>query len=137
MRRLETEGGFMKTCWRERGREGGSEREREKEGGGRVRIQKRHHNIKLNFNIPYSWKYWWELNLAVEPKIAIARIILANLNLETRPPSANEQAPSSTFSASSKVEHAPSDVHSPRYTMNSYPPNNATLIATNDTCRIV
>ena len=30
--------------------------------------------------IPYSWKYWWELNLAVEPKIAIARI-LADLNL--------------------------------------------------------
>ena len=30
--------------------------------------------------IPYSWKYWQELNLAVEPKIAIARI-LANLNL--------------------------------------------------------
>ncbi len=26
-------------------------------------------------NIPYSWKYWWELNLAVEPKIAIARIL--------------------------------------------------------------
>ena len=23
--------------------------------------------------IPYSQKYWWELNLAVEPKIAIAR----------------------------------------------------------------
>ena len=52
MRRLETEGGFMKTCWRERRgteREGGSEREREKEikkGGGRV--QKRH-NIKLKF----------------------------------------------------------------------------------------
>ena len=30
--------------------------------------------------LPYSWKYWWELNLAVEPKIAIARI-LADLNL--------------------------------------------------------
>ena len=29
--------------------------------------------------IPYSRKYWWELNLAVEPKIAIVRI-LADLN---------------------------------------------------------
>ena len=25
-------------------------------------------------SISYSWKYWQELNLAVEPKIAIARI---------------------------------------------------------------
>ena len=33
--------------------------------------------------IPYSWKYWRELNLAVEPKIAIARI-LADLNLAVR-----------------------------------------------------
>jgi hypothetical protein len=31
-------------------------------------------------HIPYSRKYWRELNLVVEPKIAIARI-LANLNL--------------------------------------------------------
>ena len=30
--------------------------------------------------IPYSQKYWQELNLAVEPKITIARI-LADLNL--------------------------------------------------------
>ena len=30
--------------------------------------------------IPYSQKYWRELNLAVEPKITIARI-LADLNL--------------------------------------------------------
>ena len=30
--------------------------------------------------IPYSRKYWRELNLAVEPQIAIARI-LADLNL--------------------------------------------------------
>ena len=30
--------------------------------------------------LPYSRKYWWEINLAVEPKIAIARI-LADLNL--------------------------------------------------------
>ena len=30
--------------------------------------------------ILYSGKYWWELNLAVEPKIAFARI-LADLNL--------------------------------------------------------
>ena len=33
--------------------------------------------------IPYSQKYWQELNLAVEPKIAIARI-LADLNLAVR-----------------------------------------------------
>ena len=33
--------------------------------------------------IPYSRKYWRELNLAVEPKIAIARI-LADLNLTVR-----------------------------------------------------
>ena len=32
-------------------------------------------------NVPYSRKYWRALNLAVEPKIAIARIILADLNL--------------------------------------------------------
>ena len=31
-------------------------------------------------NIPYSQKYWWGLNLAIEPKIAIARI-LVDLNL--------------------------------------------------------
>ena len=31
----------------------------------------------------YSWKYWQELNLAVEPKIAIARV-LADLNLVVR-----------------------------------------------------
>ena len=30
--------------------------------------------------ILYSWKYWRELNLVVEPKIAIARI-LVDLNL--------------------------------------------------------
>ena len=33
--------------------------------------------------LPYSRKYWQELNLAVEPKIAIARI-LADLNLAVR-----------------------------------------------------
>ena len=33
--------------------------------------------------LPYSRKYWRELNLAVEPKIAIARI-LADLNLAVR-----------------------------------------------------
>ena len=33
--------------------------------------------------LPYSWKYWRELNLAVEPKIAIARI-LVDLNLAVR-----------------------------------------------------
>ena len=37
----------------------------------------------LNSEIPYSQKYWRELNLAVEPKIAIARI-LADLNLAVR-----------------------------------------------------
>ena len=30
--------------------------------------------------LPYSQKYWWELNLVVEPKIAIAKI-LPDLNL--------------------------------------------------------
>ena len=34
-------------------------------------------------NIPYSQKYWQELNLAVEPQIAITRI-LANLSLAVR-----------------------------------------------------
>ena len=33
--------------------------------------------------IPYSRKYWWELNLTVEPKIAIVRV-LADLNLAVR-----------------------------------------------------
>ena len=33
--------------------------------------------------LPYSWKYWRALNLAVEPKIAIERI-LADLNLAVR-----------------------------------------------------
>ena len=33
--------------------------------------------------VPYSWKYWRALNLAVEPKIAIERI-LADLNLAVR-----------------------------------------------------
>ena len=33
--------------------------------------------------LPYSRKYWRELNLAVEPKIAITRI-LADLNLAVR-----------------------------------------------------
>ena len=38
-------------------------------------------NVKVTkFENLYSQKYWWELNLAVEPKIAIARI-LADLNL--------------------------------------------------------
>ena len=38
----------------------------------------------INIIIPYSRKYWQELNLAVEPKkIAIARI-LADLNLVVR-----------------------------------------------------
>ena len=36
------------------------------------------HNI---IYILYSRKYWRKLNLAVEPKIAIARILLADLNL--------------------------------------------------------
>ena len=33
--------------------------------------------------LPYSQKFWWELDLAVEPKIAIARI-LVDLNLAVR-----------------------------------------------------
>ena len=37
----------------------------------------------MNDIISYSWKYWRELNLAVEPKIAITRI-LADLNLVVR-----------------------------------------------------
>ena len=38
---------------------------------------------RLGNEIPYSRKYWRALNLAVEPKIAIARI-LADLNLAVR-----------------------------------------------------
>ena len=37
----------------------------------------------LSLTIPYSRKYWRELNLAVEPKIAIARI-WADLNSAVR-----------------------------------------------------
>ena len=37
----------------------------------------------MKFVTPYSQKYWQELNFAVEPKIAIARI-LADLNLAVR-----------------------------------------------------
>ena len=33
--------------------------------------------------LPYSQKYWWALNLAVKPKIAVARL-LADLNLAVR-----------------------------------------------------
>ena len=33
--------------------------------------------------VPYSRKYWWELNLVVGPQIAIAKI-LADLNLVVR-----------------------------------------------------
>ena len=39
--------------------------------------------LYIIINIPYSRKYWRELNLVVEPKIAIARI-LADLNLAVR-----------------------------------------------------
>ena len=35
------------------------------------------------FILPYSRKYWWKLNLGVEPKIVNARI-LADLNLTVR-----------------------------------------------------
>ena len=38
----------------------------------------------LIHSIPYSRKYWWELNLVVAPKIAITRI-LADLNLAVWP----------------------------------------------------
>ena len=39
--------------------------------------------VSSDGDIPYSRKYWQELNLAVEPKLAITRI-LANLNLAVR-----------------------------------------------------
>ena len=44
-----------------------------------------HHNIMVEISllVLYSWKYSRRLNLAVEPKIAIARI-LADLNLVVR-----------------------------------------------------
>ena len=38
--------------------------------------------MRIN-QLPYSRKYWRELNLAIEPKLAIARI-LADLNLAVR-----------------------------------------------------
>ena len=41
------------------------------------------YNITELAEIPYSRKYWRKLNLAVEPKIAIARI-LVDLNLAVR-----------------------------------------------------
>ena len=34
--------------------------------------------------VPYSQKYWQELNLAVEPKITIARILANFINLAVR-----------------------------------------------------
>ena len=40
-------------------------------------------SFSLDYNIPYSRKYWRALNLVVEPKIAIERI-LADLNLAIR-----------------------------------------------------
>ena len=52
--------------WEGKGR-GGGERERKREKGKGKR--------ERNDNISYSQKYWRELNLAVEPKIAIARIL--------------------------------------------------------------
>ena len=34
------------------------------------------------YNLPYSWKYWQELNLAVGSQIAILNVhVLADLNL--------------------------------------------------------
>ena len=39
-------------------------------------------NKKLK-KLPHSQKYWWESDLAIEPKITIARI-LADLNLAVR-----------------------------------------------------
>ena len=39
--------------------------------------------ICMYMYVPYSWKYWRALNLAVEPKITIERI-LADLNLAVR-----------------------------------------------------
>ena len=40
-------------------------------------------NFIMFDTIPYSYKYWWELNLVVDPKIAIGTV-LANLNLVVR-----------------------------------------------------
>ena len=37
-----------------------------------VRTHSHTHTSQLTC-IPYSWKYWWELNLVVGPKIAIAK----------------------------------------------------------------
>ena len=47
---------------------------------GRVHVTIGDKSEYMHKDIPYSRKYWWELNLAIEPKIAIARI-LADLNL--------------------------------------------------------
>ena len=37
-------------------------------------------NVTMLQSLPYSRKYWWELNLAVGSKIDISNV-LANLNL--------------------------------------------------------
>ena len=43
--------------------------------------------IKYNNNIilyiPYSWKYWWELNFVVRPKIVITKMIISRFKLGT------------------------------------------------------
>ena len=44
---------------------------------------KNHVFMMYMYSIPYSQKYWRELNLVVEPKITIARI-LVDLNLAVR-----------------------------------------------------
>ena len=56
-------------------------REKEKEEPTTRLIRLENHNFYMYLLVlPYSRKCWWELNLAVEPKIAIART-LADLNL--------------------------------------------------------
>ena len=47
------------------------------EGRGNVPV------VEYSLHVPYSWKYWRALNLAVEAQIAIRRI-LADLNLAVR-----------------------------------------------------
>ena len=46
----------------------------------RLQANGRHTKDTFQDHVPYSRKYWQELNLVVEPKITIARI-LADLNL--------------------------------------------------------
>ena len=61
-------------------------REKEKEEPTTRLIRLENHNYYMYMYIlvlPYNWKYWRELNLAAEPRIAITRI-WADLNLADR-----------------------------------------------------